>query len=74
LSGLALVVGDIAFTEPLELNGRQHFGLMLGIELSKPRKRAQPMPGQILVAHLSIRRCVAKAVQRAARVAFRILL
>ena len=31
LAGLALVVGDTAFTEPLELNGRQHFGLMLGI-------------------------------------------
>ena len=33
---------------------RQHFGLMLGIERSKLRKRAQPTPGQILVAHLSI--------------------
>jgi hypothetical protein len=54
LAGLALVVGDIAFTEPLELNGRQHFGLMLGIELGKLRKRAQPTPSQILVAHLSI--------------------
>ncbi len=54
LAGLALVVGDIAFTEPLELNGRQNFGLMLGIELSKLRKRTQPTPGQILVAHLSI--------------------
>ena len=49
LAGLALV-GDIAFTEPLELNGRQHFGLMLGIELGKLRKRAQPTPSQILVA------------------------
>ena len=48
------------------------FGLMLGIELGKLGKRAQPTPSQILVAHFSFR--VAKAVQRTARVAFRILL
>ena len=47
------------------------FGLMLGIELGKLGKRSQPTPSQILVAHLSR---VAKAVQRTARVAFRILL
>jgi hypothetical protein len=33
---------------------RQHFGLMLGIQRSKLRKRAKPTPGQILVTHLSI--------------------
>jgi hypothetical protein len=35
---------------------RQHFGLMLGIERSKLWKRAQPTPGQILVAQAGFKR------------------